>query len=294
MVPKVIVRSRYALCRRQINITMKKFYLYFLLLTALACTSRQEELQSSGEVIFHLPDGTQCVELLSAGVDSSDYYIREILQGHGLIISGNAYMSMDDTLPCYYRLPFDSELSDIAWVGGDCFLAKDSTIYYAEDEGRLYAILKTDNHINRIWPIESGIYFSTDSTLSFFRFSIAEGEPVTKVPGIIRDVAPLDKDDCFLAVDSCIVFLSGGEPLLVANDSLIIKSVVLHTDDCLFYATDKSVYFVDVDGVKIDVVNKGARQLSIIGDNLIIIFNDNSSVVITNISNYHKSLLNSE
>lgn len=258
----------------------------------MSCSNSNEEgtQLEADEATYFLPDGVRCIELIAQDVDTSRYYFREFVAGSGLIVSGDSYLALDDTIPCFYHFPFERHFDDIAWLNGNCFLARDSTIYYAEDDGEEHAILRTDNRVNRIWPIESGIYFSSDSTISFFRFEIADAEPVAKMPGIISDVAPMDSEDCFVACDSTIIFISNGELYKVVSDSLPILSVALHPNESLFFSTKHRVAYLDVDGVQTTIVNKGARQLLLVSDNLFCIHDDNSSIILNGIRNFNKMI----
>lgn len=256
----------------------------------VACSAPKQEEQETVSVL--MPDGVEYIELFSAGLDTSQYIIRDLYSGHGLVVSGKYYMSFDDSVPQYFRFPFDIQYTDIAWYNGHCFAAKDSSLLYIEDEGKEHVILNTDLLIKKIYPIQEGVYLAGDSSLYFFRFSIAEGEPVCLFKSAIEDIRPINEHVCFVAVGNSIFLLNDGDTYKVYADSAIIRSIDVAQDGSLFYATDKVVGYFNPQGIITPIVQKGARQVKILGNNLFIIHSDNSCFIITNIDHYSHLIQN--
>ena len=264
--------------------------LYILCACFAACSVPSHEKQETVSVL--LPNGAEYVELFPVGLDTSQYFIRSMYSENGLVLSGQYFMSFDDSVPQYYRLPFNTQYTDIAWYNGNCFAARDSLLIYIEDDGKEHNILRTDMSIKKIYPIQNGIYFAGDSSIHFYRFSIAEGEPVSLFKRTIEDIRPINEHTCFAAVGNSILLLNDGNTYKVYADSANIRSIDVANDGSLFYATDMAVNYLNPNGLITPIVNKGARQVKIIGNDLFIIHSDNSCFIITNIDLYSHLIQN--
>lgn len=262
-----------------------RYLLYALCILLCACCRSQQQEEDSLSIL--LPNSSEYIVLIPSGLDTSQFIIRDFYEGHGLVVSGFYYMLFEDSVPQYYHFPFECQYTDIAWYRGNCYIAKDSLLIYVEDNGKEHIILRTDGVIKKIFPTQDGIYFAGDSILSFFRFSIAEAEPITQFKACIHDIYPLDENICFVAVESNIIQINKGEAFRVHSDSLKINSIEI-TPKGLFFATDNYVCYLSSNGYSFPIVEQGARQLIRLEDNLYIIYNDNSCAIITNISNYNK------
>lgn len=260
----------------------KRYLLYILCLLVCSCSKNQKQDET---VSILLPDNSEYIELLPAGLDNSNYFIRESYMGHGVFVSGQYYMLFDDSIPQYYRFPFESQYTDIAWHDGNCYITKDSSILFVEDNGKEHTILRTDGALKKIFPINEGIYFAGDTTLSFFRYSIAEAEPIIQLKCAISNIYPLNENICFITAGGHIVLINKDDVRNIHTDSLQINSIAV-TSKSLFYATDKNVAYLNVTGFSCPIVDKGARELEIIDDALYVIYNDNSCAIITNVHNY--------
>lgn len=239
------------------------------------------------DVSFLIPSGSECIEIVNVNSMAlkDPYMFRELVNNHPVLIANNYMTVLDDTLASPMPLPLAYDISDIHWLDGQCFFSSDSTVFYGDNNGGIHPILCLDRKINSFQVSESRIIVPADSLLLEYQFG---DEKVTCIANIHQTIScAYDTEDA--------PFFSSGENLYLLNEGQIyhiyegsepISSFVVHSSGGIFLGTEKGLSYLMPDYKFMEIVSVPVKELSIIGDDLFIIFEDNSSVKITDISNY--------
>lgn len=247
-----------------------------------------------GAVSYLLPEGSECVEILSADSLSvpMSYQFRELYGGHPALVAFNHLTVLDDTISTPIRMPYDYDVVDIHWVDGDCFFSSDTTVYYGENNGKAYPLVVSNKRIDSFDVSDGRILLPVDSLILEYRFGSEKLSCLTNAHQVISHLEDAETS----------IFYSAGCDLYLLYDSTIyhlvtadeeITSFVVHPNGGVFLGTTGGLIHVSPDYVIADIVQKPVHSLSLIGDNLYVIFDDNGSVMLTDVSNYDR-LLSSE
>lgn len=239
------------------------------------------------DISFLLPKESKCIEIIN--VDSiafkDVYKFRELVYNHPVLIAHNFMTVLDDSLASPMPLPSAYDITDIRWNDGLCFFSSDSTVFYGDNNGRIHPIICLDGEINSFHVSESRIIVPLDSLLLEYRFG---DEDVSCIANVHKTIS------CVHDIESAIFFSTGREIYLHSEEQIYriyeakepISSFAVHSSGGIFLGTQKGVSYLTPDYKLLEIVSTPAKDLSIIGDDLYIIFEDNSSVKITDISNY--------
>ena len=261
-----------------------KFVISFTIVSLIvSCENNARKM----DITFLLPNGSKCIEIIN--VDSiafkEAYMFRELVNNRPVLIAHNYLTVLDDSLASPMPLLAAYDITDIHWNDGQCFFSSDSTIFYSENTGRIHPIICLDGEINSFNVSESRIIFPLDSLLLEYRFGDNE---VTCIANIHETIS------CVHDIESVLFFASGRDLYLSNEDQIYriyeskepISSFAVHPSGGIFLGTQKGVSYLTPDYQLLEIVSTPAKDLSIIGDDLYIIFEDNSSVKITDVSNY--------
>ena len=253
----------------------------------MSCANKTEP----GTVSYLLPEGSECVEILNADSLSAPmmYLFRELYGGHPAIVAFNHLTVLDDTLSTPIQMPYEYDVVDIHWVDGDCFFSSDTTVYYGENNGVAYPLVVLNKRIDSFDVSDSRILLPVDSLILEYRFGAKDLSCLTNAHQVVSHLEDAETS----------VFYSVGCDLYLLHDSTIyhlvtvdeeITSFVVHPDGGVFLGTKGGLTYVTPDYIIVDIVSKAVRALSLIGDNLYVIFDDNGSVMLTDVSNYDRLL----
>lgn len=260
-------------------------FIFLLALLALpySCRDKKEVQQLS----FLLPEGSECVEIINADslALNSRYLYRELFDKHPTLIVSNYVTVLDDSLSSPIHLPFDYSISDIHWNEGQCFFASDSTIYYGDNRGNAYPILKTNKTIRSFTVTNERILCPLDSLLVEYIFGT---DSVSCLINTHRNITKTE--DCqscvFYALESDIFLLYDNVAYHIYQSQNTITSFVVDNEGGLFIGTELGLEYVTPEYTAIEIATLPVSDLTLIGDDLYIVFADNNSVKITKVSNY--------
>ena len=240
---------------------------------------------------YLLPEGSECVEILNADSLSAPltYQFRELYGGHTALVAFNHLTILDDTLSTPIRMPYEYDVADIHWVDGDCFFSSDSTVYFGENNGHAFPLVVSNKRIDSFSVSDSRILLPVDSLILEYRFGTETLSCLTNAHQVISHLEDAESS----------IFYSAGCDLYLLHDSTIyhlvavaeeITSFVVHPNGGVFLGTKEGLIYVTPDYVMVDIVSEPVRDLSLIDDNLFAVFENNSSVMFTNVSNYDSHL----
>lgn len=235
-----------------------------------------------------LPEGCECLQLIDGQNTLPDvnYLYRDISNGTGVILLHNlAFILGDNDLDAAVLMPWDRPITDARWYDGDCFFACDSTIYHCDSLGIAQEIIMAESPITSFDVYDKGIVFSIDSFIGFYSFLSFKVEPLFHAEASVLDVECLGENVLFSSGKE-VFAIGAGEihPLLAADSSII--SFAPHYSGSLFIGTENEVFYINPERQKVTLFKTGARDITLIDDDLFVIFQDNSSIKITNVSNY--------
>lgn len=236
---------------------------------------------------FILPEGSECIEIINADSISLDvpYVFRALYDNHPSLILDRYLTVLDDTLSSPFLLPFDFPFSDIHWNDGQCFIASDSTIFYGDNKGIVYPLVESDDRIRSFSVTDERILYPCDSLLLEYRFGaeqinciINAHNRISKVVDLLSSIFYASENDLFL------VYENSSYRLYDAEEK--IYSFEVHPTGGVFVGTQSGLTFINPDYKKIIIIDEPVLDLQLIGDDLYVIFSNNGSVAITDVSNY--------
>ena len=232
-----------------------------------------------------LPQGSICEWLIDeASVNAGLAYVyRELSYGLPVLFSQNTICSLDSDLPGTYKIPYDKPISDIQWVGGDCFFVSDSLLLYRPPEGEIIPVVQADVPISAFSVMERGILLAVGNVLSFYSFFTLSASSLYIAEGPIRDVVALG-EDVFLATGNTLMAIGDKEMVYLFSTESPILSFDLHPGGGVFVATENDVFYANPDRKKSPLFDKGAKDVALIGDDLYVVFHDGSSARVTDVS----------
>ena len=264
-------------------------FVFFLSIVPLIVSCVNNARKS--DVSFLIPSGSECIEIVNVNSMAlkDPYMFRELVNNHPVLIANNYMTVLDDTLASPMPLPLAYEISDIHWLDGQCFFSSDSTVFYGDNNGGIHPILCLDRKINSFQVSESRIIVPVDSLLLEYQFG---AEEITCIANIHQTISRANE------IEDALFFSSGKNLYLLDEDQIYhiyegtepISSFVVHSCGGIFLGTEKGLSFLMPDYKLFEIVSAAIKDLTIIGDDLFIIFEDNSSVKITNISNYQRQI----
>lgn len=235
---------------------------------------------------FLLPDACECIEILKA--DSiplnTRYVFRDIYDNHPIIFCNNYITPLFDSLSTPIPLPYNYNITDIHWDKEYCYFSSDSTLFI-DKGGNIYPIIVSNNKIEFFSVSENSILFASDSSLVSFMPCTNEINELVRVPFIIKYIKQ---------IPPCIFLSAGKEIYLIYENNLYhifsseeeILCFDVDSSGGIFIGTNLGLSYLNVDYSMTNVVNIPTRNMTIIDDDLYVIFEDGSSVMITNIHNF--------
>lgn len=263
------------------------FLLLFVLLQFFSCNNQKND----EETYFLIPEGCECIEIFNADSLGMDvrYMFRELVDDQPVLVALNFISPLDDSLHTTARLPFDMSISDIHWIEGECFFSSDSTIYYSEMNGTVHPIIKTGKMIRSFIMANESILFPEDSLLIEYTYGANELNCIVNAHQSIS---------CLYAIEPAVFYSSGSDVVMLYENTAyhifdaqeFITSFVVHQNGDLFIGTLTGLSYLNPEYEIVRITNKPVSELELIDDVLYVIFDDNSSVKITNVSNYRSTI----
>ena len=263
------------------------FLLFFVLFQFFSC-SNQKNVE---EIYFLIPEGSECIEVFNADSLGMDvrYMFRELVDNQPVLVAFNFISPLDDSLHTTGRLPFDMSITDIHWNEGECFFSSDSTIYYSEVNGIVHPLLKADKMIRSFIVANESILFPKDSLLIEYTFGANDMTCLVNAHQNISNLYALEQA-VFYSSGSDIVMIYENTAYHIFDAQEFITSFVVHQNGDLFIGTPTGLSSLNPAYDIVNITNKPVRELELINDALYVIFDDNSSVKITSVSNYRTTL----
>ncbi len=257
--------------------------LVILFSSLFSCHAKGEK----NEISFLIPKGSNCYELVAA--DSfkhvERYFFRDLHANRAGVIIDNCIISLNDSLSMPVRLPFESTLSDILWYDGICYFCTNSTINAMSLDGVVHPIIHSDGSISSFCVDGENVLFSTDSLLLSYSLKTEKFECLLDSHKQISHIQ---------GTHSSVFFSSGDKLFLLDKNTLyhlysadsVIRSFAVYPDGSVFYSTKSGIYYLDPNYHVALIADYPAMELSIIGDDLFIVFANKAGYLITNIANY--------
>ena len=247
-----------------------------------------EIIAQADEPTVYIPDGSTCDMLIP--VDSAalgmSYIYRDLSSGAPALISDNMVFPLVDEITGAYSIPYDGAISDIQWRFGDCFFTSDSLLVYRHPEGKIITLVTADAPISSFGIMDNGVVLATGRLLSFYSFDSMTSEALYYADSPISDISCLGGDISFSAGDSLMALGKDSVEYLFTCSSPIV-SLESAPGGCVFVGTEAEVfYYAGPDKKRHPLFNKGAKDITLIGEDLYVVFIDNSSVRITNVLNF--------
>lgn len=240
------------------------------------------------DMTFLLPEGSECIEIINADSLSwnTPYIFRPFYDGHPAIIANNYLTVIDDTLSSPIPLSFDHIISDIHWIERGCFFSADSTIFYGGDDGKMHPLVVSNRKIDSFCVSDNRILFPVDSSIVEYIFESNEVTPIVQVHSTIHHLVQETSSIFFSAGNDLFLYYSNELYHLFYSNSEII-TFAIHPSGSIFLGSEKGLSFLTPEYKKIDIASIPIRDLTLIGDDLFVIFKDNSSVMLTNVSQFN-------
>ena len=260
-----------------------------IIVSLWTCSARKE---SSG-IVFILPEGSDSVMLFDADSVKSDnrYLFRSLGDDEPYIVLDSLLIELGDSASNMVPLPFGRTFDDIHWKNGNCFFASDSVLYFGDKDGMEYPIVIADSDIRVFDLDDDGILFVKDSLLSFYSFKQRTVDVLYVSDCFINDVEIL-ADSYLFSTGTDLFILDKKSLYCIFSAETEILSFVMHPNGSVFYSTVDGVLYLDPDYNSVQIVNKPAADLTLIGDSLFITFIDKSSCMISNASSFYSSFIN--
>lgn len=228
--------------------------------------------------------GMSLVKIFAANEMSSPYFFRSGPNCEPYIVSDGICIGLTEAPSSAIVFPLEFPLKDIYWDKTGNYLYSDNTnIYLFDSNENSSTMLLNSNVANlnfRIGDTAIFYYQTNDSSLYICNYEDLTSSLLYKFDCKICDLRVIG-NICIAACDNQISLLSGNENKLILEDTDIINAVEI-VEGILFYGTDNGLFCFDgIDSYKItegDVVN-----LSYIGEDLYIVYNDNSALKIDDI-----------
>ena len=206
-----------------------------------------------------------------------------------MVMHNIAFTMNDKGLSAAYVMPWDRQITDVKWYDGSCFFAADSTLAYITPEGVVRQLVIADRRVTSFDVYERGVVFSVDSLLCFYSFLSLQPEPVFHADTVIRHIECIGEDVLF-CVGASLFAIGGGSLHEIYSSSHELLSFVPHPSGAVFIGTDESVFYLDPARNKVTLIDKPTLDMSMVEDDLYIVFTDYSSVKVTNVSEFFWSL----
>lgn len=266
---------------------LKGLICFFILLSTFSCITGKR----SSDISFFLPDGSECVSIIEADSLTADvrYMFRSIGDGNPYIVLDSLLIELGDSASSIIPLPFGREFDDIHWRNGHCFFSADSTLFFGDNDGTEHPFIVTDNTIPIFELTDDGIVFVKDSLLSFYSFKQKDVDVLYVSDRSIDNLEVLGESYLF-STGKDLFILDNKKLYHIYSADTEILSFVMHPNGSVFYGTAESVTYLNPNYESVIIVNKPAKDLTLIGDDLFITFCDNSSCMISNASSFYQSI----
>lgn len=250
-----------------------------------SCGNKKEETSNS----FFLPEGSDCIEIIKADslAFNAHYTFRALNDKHPAVVLQNYIISLDDSLSAPIELPFNFNISDIHWVGDDCYLSSDSIIYAIDYSGNTYPLVFSHKGIQSFCVSDDRILFPDDSLVVEYVLGADNVSPIINAHHTVSHVVQHFSS----------VYYSTGKDLFLHHDKTtyhiysseyVISTFAVHSNGDIFMGTKQGLLYMNPDFTIIEITPIPIQDLTIIGDDLYVIFEDNNSILLTNISNFNK------
>lgn len=261
-----------------------KFCFYLCIIVFLCACNSTDKTQN---LTFYLPNGSDCIEVINADslTIDSPYMFRAIYDSHPALIIDEYVTILDDTLSAPMHFPFKYSITDIHWNEGRCFFASDSIVYYGETNGIAYPIVKSSKVINSFTVSDEHILFSVDSLLLKYTFGEPEVGCYFNAPRTISHFTEL-QSSVFLSAGSDMFLLFDDTAYHIFDAKEDITAFAVLPSGGLFLGTLTKLMFISPNYTLIDIIKAPISKLELIGDDLYVIFINNNSIKLTNVSNY--------
>lgn len=250
-----------------------------------SCGNKKEETSNS----FLLPEGSDCIEIIKADslTFNAQYTFRALNDKHPAVVVQNYFIALDDSLSAPIEFPFHYNISDIHWVGDDCYFSSDSTIFGVDNRGNIYPLVISHKRIYSFCISDDGILFPDDSLVVEYILGTGRVSPIINAHHTINHVVKLFSS----------VYYSTGKDIYLHHDKTtyhlyssehVISTFAVHSNGDIFLGTKQGLLYMNPNYTIIEITPTPIQDLTIIGDDLYVIFEDNNSILLTNISNFNK------
>lgn len=255
-------------------------YVFFILFLCMVACMRKV---CNEELYFFIPDGSECFSLVESDSlkNETRYHYRNIGNNRVAAIVDQYLINLTDASSPTLHIPFNGSISDIKWKDGECFFSSDSILYHMDGNAMIRPIIIADDEITHIELCNDGIAFVRDSLLAYFSFHNKKVETILHADSIITGIKT-DEESILFSVDNDIFVYDTGQTYKVYSAESVIMSFDIHSNGIIFYSTNDAVMFITPDLIRNKIVNKAASEITVIDNNIYIIFTDNSSCMITN------------
>lgn len=251
----------------------------------LSCSNKKEEADNS----FLLPEGSECIEIINADslAFNAHYLFRALNDSHPAVVLQNYIISLNDSLLVPIEIPFNYNISDIHWVGEDCYISSDSTIYAMDNSGNTYPLVFSHRGIQSFCISDDRILFPDDSLVVEYFLGANMVSPIINAHHTISHIVQRPSS----------VYYSTGKDLFLHHDKTtyhlysseyVISTFAVHSNGDIFLGTNRGLLYMNPNYTIIEIASLPVQDLTIIGDDLYVIFEDNNSILLTNISNFNK------
>jgi len=255
-------------------------YVFFILSLCMVACMRKV---CNEELYFFIPDGSECFSLVESDSlkNETRYHYRNIGNNRVAAIVDQYLINLTDTSSHTFHIPFDGTISDIKWKDGECFFSSDSTLYHMDGNAAIRPIIIADGEITHIELCNDGIAFVKDSLLAYFSFHDKKVETILHAGSVITGIKTNEQSFLFSAGNDIFIY-DAGQTYRVYSAESGIMSFDINSNGIIFYSTNEAVIFITPDLEMNKIVNKAASEITVIDNNIYIIFTDNSSCMITN------------
>lgn len=237
-------------------------------------------LENTDTLFFNLPDTVQVEVVVNPGEIEENYYFSDFY-GSPLLICEDICMVLDSPDNHAFKLPFSGSHHEIQWTSGSTFYSKGKEVR-AYDKGLDVPVLRTECEDIIIATCEDvGIFYTQGRTLCLLRYDNSQTIPLYEFDQIISD----------LVLDAVLGYVASGNSVYLVGDQVYeiftckehVNSIALINDEVLLFGTDTGLFTYTYPNEFECIIEKGIRQVRKIGGSIFAVFNDGSSVKITNL-----------
>lgn len=237
-------------------------------------------LENTDTLFFNLPDTVQVEVVVNQGGIEENYYFSDFY-GSPLLICEDICMVLDSPDNHAFKLPFSGAYHEIQWTSGSTFYSKGNEVR-AYDKGLDVPVLRTECEDIIIATCEDvGIFYTQERSLYLLRYDNSQIIPLYEFEQKINDIV-LDAVLCYVASGNG-VYMIGDQVYEILTCDEYVNSIALIDDETLLFGTDTGLFSYTYPNQLECIIEKGIRQVRKIGGSIFAVFNDGSSVKITNL-----------